>query len=327
VPSITIDVAIGLVFIFVLLSLIATAVTEWVTRAMGLRSKLLEAGIRNLLNDPALTLRLYNHPLIKALYREGDKPSYLSATTFTIALLDLLGLLVQTTGTAQPLSQIEDTVAKLPDSDAKNAARDLIGAIAAKTALGGIGAGSGAGSGPAGGIADDSVARAVAALINAAGGDRANSLKNIESWFDSAMERVSGWYKRCVQVITLGCALIVAVGLNADTVMIANGLSREPVLRAAVVSAASQATQQPLSSLDLAKVEKEFQELKVPIGWSGDPADGRGLPDSPSAWLAKIVGLLLTTVAVSLGAPFWFDLLNKLVNLRATGNPPQPAKP
>jgi len=36
------------------------------------------------------------------------------------------------------------------------------------------------------------------------------------------------------------------------------------------------------------------------------------------------MGLLLTTGAVSLEAPFWFDVLNKLVNIRSSGK--QPAK-
>jgi len=37
----------------------------------------------------------------------------------------------------------------------------------------------------------------------------------------------------------------------------------------------------------------------------------------------KLMGLFLTTGAVSLGAPFWFDVLNKLVNLRSSGNRPE----
>jgi hypothetical protein len=41
----------------------------------------------------------------------------------------------------------------------------------------------------------------------------------------------------------------------------------------------------------------------------------------------KILGLLVTVLAISLGAPFWFDLLNRLVNLRSTGKPPDPRRP
>ncbi len=58
-----------------------------------------------------------------------------------------------------------------------------------------------------------------------------------------------------------------------------------------------------------------LQDLGLPIGW-------RGLPQGAGAWLFKILGLAVTAIAVSFGAPFWFDLLNKLVNLRQTGKKP-----
>ena len=38
----------------------------------------------------------------------------------------------------------------------------------------------------------------------------------------------------------------------------------------------------------------------------------------------NILGWLITALAVSLGAPFWFDLLNRLVKLRGTGTKPKP---
>jgi hypothetical protein len=57
-----------------------------------------------------------------------------------------------------------------------------------------------------------------------------------------------------------------------------------------------------------------------PIGWKKDTL--RGLPDNSRDWLFKILGVLISTLAVAMGAPFWFSLLNKLVNLRLTGNPP-----
>jgi hypothetical protein len=41
--------------------------------------------------------------------------------------------------------------------------------------------------------------------------------------------------------------------------------------------------------------------------------------------LFKAIGLAMTAFAVSFGAPFWFDLLGRIVNLRATG--PKPPRP
>jgi hypothetical protein len=83
---------------------------------------------------------------------------------------------------------------------------------------------------------------------------------------------------------------------------------------------------------------QKLLELDLPIGWEftqvtdemvatsqqlgrADPRDnGRNvwnfLPVNNdnwfSLWLQKIVGLIATTIAVAQGAPFWFDLLNKI---------------
>ena len=58
---------------------------------------------------------------------------------------------------------------------------------------------------------------------------------------------------------------------------------------------------------------KTFLKLPLPLGWNKD-----GLPDSFYGWLLRVVGLLATTLAVSLGAPFWYDILRKLLDLRKT---------
>ena len=46
------------------------------------------------------------------------------------------------------------------------------------------------------------------------------------------------------------------------------------------------------------------------------------IPDDLLAILAKLFGLALTIGAVMLGAPFWFDLLSKIMRVRSTGAPP-----
>jgi hypothetical protein len=51
------------------------------------------------------------------------------------------------------------------------------------------------------------------------------------------------------------------------------------------------------------------------VGLHGDLRGG--------AIFSKLIGVLLTMFALSLGAPFWFDLLNKIVNLRAAGRAPE----
>jgi hypothetical protein len=70
----------------------------------------------------------------------------------------------------------------------------------------------------------------------------------------------------------------------------------------------------------------------LPVGWSRDPNDpGYFHPPRLSlefaGWaLYKLFGLIISIVAVSLGAPFWFDTLSKFMNLRSAGTPPGETK-
>ena len=57
-----------------------------------------------------------------------------------------------------------------------------------------------------------------------------------------------------------------------------------------------------------------LEQLGIPLGWQAKPKN--------EEWPNKLIGLLLTTFAISLGAPFWFDILNKVINLRSSGKAP-----
>src|ERR671914_748717 len=87
------EVAIGLVFVYLLLSLVCTTANELIAALTTWRAINLEQGIRNLLNDPsgnALAKVFYEHPLIKGLYRdEKRKPSYIPSRTFALTLMDI----------------------------------------------------------------------------------------------------------------------------------------------------------------------------------------------------------------------------------------------
>jgi hypothetical protein len=77
------------------------------------------------------------------------------------------------------------------------------------------------------------------------------------------------------------------------------------------------------------QIYQELSDTSLPFGYNDRPGIGPGDPDTDLGswlrWLArKIPGLLVTTFAVALGAPFWFDVLNKISNLRAAGKRPEP---
>jgi hypothetical protein len=94
------EVAIGITFIYLLLSLICTALNEGMASLFDKRGKNLLEGIKNLLNDPKFTglaQQVYNHGLIGGISQYASNPgkrtrlpSYMSPTSFSLALLDIL---------------------------------------------------------------------------------------------------------------------------------------------------------------------------------------------------------------------------------------------
>jgi hypothetical protein len=164
-----------------------------------------------------------------------------------------------------------------------------------------------------------------------------------EQWYDNSMDRVSGWFKSNTTYILLGIGLVVAIVFNVDTIAVTNNLLQNPGVRSALaarsaevgqtVAANTQATPgpgqstqasatQPISAADLQATTALLNSLNLPIGWPDrDMSDASKTIDF-NWWLKKIIGLLMTGFAVSQGAPFWFDLLNKVTNLRSAGNPP-----
>src|SRR4051794_21539819 len=96
------DAAIGLVFIFLLLSLICTALNEVIENILKKRATDLEKGIRELLlpnnatDTQNLMQQFYQHPIISSLYKGNYKPSgrnlpsYIPASNFSHAILDII---------------------------------------------------------------------------------------------------------------------------------------------------------------------------------------------------------------------------------------------
>lgn len=277
------DVGFGLIFIFLLLSLICTAVNEIIASIFGFRAQMLKQGIGRLLDNPALIDTFYKNSLIKSLSREGKDPSYISARTFRMALTSLAKVRDLT-----KVSSIRDAIVAWPVSpDLRNS---------------------------------------LLALIDDAGGNIEKIKLNIEKWFDDTMERVTGWYVRRMKWISLIVACVITIGSNADTISITKAFIRNPALREAVAAQAqayterSQADSDAAPSTIITNTTEQIKQMQIPLGW---PMNSELVPDG---WLNKIIGLLLTTIAISLGAPFWFDLLQRVAKIRGSGAQPQTAE-
>src|SRR5688500_8749037 len=99
------EIALAMIFVYLLLSLLCSAVAEYIEAKMNYRAKDLEKGIRLLLDpqekdktvpgqtplakDRSVAGLLYNHPLVKSLYRGEKRPSYIPSRTFALALWDM----------------------------------------------------------------------------------------------------------------------------------------------------------------------------------------------------------------------------------------------
>ena len=176
--------------------------------------------------------------------------------------------------------------------------------------------------------------------------------KNVEQWFNDAMDRVSGWYKRWTQVLLVVLALVAVSVTNADTIALSKRLARDSALRASLVAAASDIVKSAPSPSGAAaapgaatpapaptptplppdlrdKVFAQAQQINLPLGWATTPVDpyaAEQVPGDIGGWLLKMCGLLISAAMVSLGAPFWFDTLSRFVNLRGAGTPPGESK-
>lgn len=310
------DVAIGLALIYLLLSLVASGVHEAAEAIVKSRAVELERGIRSLLDDPeghGMARNLYEHPLVSSLYpgkyevmekrfRGQTLPDYIPARSFAVALLDMTVRGTDVGPYAAQQTHPDMSIASLRSSVSR--------------------------------IPSVFVQRAVLSAIDAARGDINRVQANLEEWFDTAMDRVSGQYKRRTQFWLFGIGLATTVILNVNSIAIADYLSHNAVAREALVSRAQQirtdSTYQRLiadpATIDRATARaayEDLQSLKLPIGWD------RQLPMPPSMTgsdafffrLKQVFGLLITAFAIMLGAPFWFDLLNKFMVIRSTVKP------
>jgi hypothetical protein len=158
-------------------------------------------------------------------------------------------------------------------------------------------------------------------------GDRDKFRASIERSFDDVMDRASGWYKRRVQLILFVLALGLVCVINADSAALAQRLWKDDALRAAVVSQANKVVQTGRAECTqgegetradaAAKCVDEVNQFGLPLGWSHDTSPHNVFWDG----LGKVLGLLVTAFALTLGAPFWFDLLGKVSRLRGSGPP------
>jgi hypothetical protein len=334
-----IDVAIGLILMYLMLSLLCTVVNEYISTKLNLRSKTLRDALQKLIDDPALLKNFYEHGLITSSSQSsgsGAQSLLQAAATWVGAYHSLKNQVAPPTATGAATVS-PGAEAEHPSYLASGTvALALMGSLLKKTPgtqdVAGITAAINALTGPAG---DPKIKDALKASVLKAGTDIDKLQQGIATWFDDSMDRLSGAYKRKMKWIAMLIGLLVAIAFNADSFNVATTLWNDPDRRASTVAIATEAAKKPVppstqptteQGLRNAVTDTEKMLRSLPIGWNCLAADGSiGKCWEKLSWPSPVqfLGWLLTAAALSLGAPFWFDMLGKLINLRGAGAKPQ----
>ncbi len=339
------DLVIGIIFIYFLLSIVVSILLEIRSKTFSLRANNLEAWLKDTFEKEGLADSLLDHDLIKTLVKKGRKPAYIPDQNFVDALFDIVN---QEKGNAltYTVEEIKDAFEKsqLLPNDLK---RNILQQISESETK-----------------AQNYIKAKKDEVI-----DELLEVKNgVAQWFDNCMIRVGGTYRNMQQKWLLWFSFTVVILFNADTISLSKYLYNNKDVRDALVEQASRSTQDSLtvafyqqvmessaiaqstdsvvigkdgmvlineikgSVANLEKVNAELEALSLPLGWQSFALEFKKVREKGSGgsmfllFLMKLVGLAVTGFAVSMGSPFWFDILNKLVNLKGTGGKPATKK-
>lgn len=306
------SVVIGLVFVYLIYSLLGSIITEIIATNFQLRNFVLKHAIKKMLNDGApqkdksFGSMFFNHPLTKALSTGNflsRSPSYIKSETFAKVVTDLLR--GKNIGAGQSArAAIENSIAT------KKLAWDESVEMAGDTEI-----------------------YLQSIWADAQGDvDKFNAL--LAQWFTEMMDRSTGWYKKYTQYILFGVGLTIAVAFNVDTITIATKLHDNPQLQEKVIVMANDMLQKypdgvaPITNPDLkTELSKEAKKYEAELfnkagkllGGEVEETNnllGLGWGTTECNKPLPVAGWILTALAISFGAPFWFDLLNKLMQFR-----------
>lgn len=378
------DIALGLVFIYLTLSLIASEIQELISTFLQWRAKHLKQSIELLiaggsetgsdeLNKAVKLVReLYTDPIINTLnqqskdgiekgFRDVTKnikqkvseekqsaPSYIPSETFAITLLESLKIPqlihhVKNPNTQNNLQMILSSYKQLktgindPSSPSYQTIQSIYGDIQGNQEFKNL-----VTSLPA--HVPDKLIDSLSVIadrtkikVNDIKEEVKQFQKEVETWFDRSMDRASGVYKRNAKGVAILIGISIAILTNTDTFHLLNRLSRDSAIRSVITQRAIEQAESESGNPGLIKeLQEDLSGASVPIGWQNlnqqldlQPLDtSRG--NNANAILRKIwkviamfCGWVISGLAIAMGAPFWFDILNKVVNVRNAGPKPK----
>jgi len=334
------DLVIGIIFIYFLLSIISSSVVEMILTAKRIRARVLEKWLVTIFDkkikqsdgtEITLGQAIMDHCSVTALSKKGQSTSYIGPKNFTTALIEKITFQVDPTKIVKTIDELITSIEKTTVLSTEFQRALLNYAYEAK----------------------DSYEKLTVKTMSEIEMFRSK----VENWYDSSMDRLTGVLKRHSSFFTIIVACSIAIFLNADSIAISKYLYSNPEARAKLaakayetakdstikanlttvknaiaadtISRTKDSTEQTIEQIEqnfkakLNEVNEANAALKaaIPIGWSN--TDFKAIDSWFLFILSKIGGLALTVLAIFMGAPFWFDILNKVANLRGSG--PKPA--
>jgi hypothetical protein len=321
------EIIIGLIFIYFLLSMLVSILQEIVANFTSLRGKLLLKSAASMLEleskeaqkeliDKFKESKVYKKYLTKGLMSK-TLPSYLSPKQFVAVVKDMLEGPAPAEGERSldaPAGNEGVSLEGVKDKDLRSHLETLKGQMSLSSRD----------------ISDEYQAEI----------DKAEQA--IATYFDEMMSLTSSWYKRNVQYLIFFIGFVVAVGVDADTFAIYGSLSQNSTARQEILQIAtdfvdsdrsatltptpldSNATQEEIADNlgDLKTklntiISEDLEGAATPLGlgWEESDYTDRSIWD----WLLKLLGWIVTALAISQGAPFWFDLLKLLTRSGGQG--------
>jgi hypothetical protein len=275
--STVLEVAIGLTFCYGMVALIVSSLQEALAAAFSLRANTLLAGVKSMLNDPcfdALARAVYAHPLVNP-HADGSaqgERDLRNKPSYIEPAQFAIALVDTLWRTPGDFLQLASAIDNIPDAQLRRAMQGMYG--------------------------------------------RARDLQHFQDmlagWFDNAMARMSGTYKRRQLLISLLLALLLAILFNIDSIHLFRALWQGPALAAQLHQAGAFAP----GTFDPAMLDAL---TALPIGWTQFP------PMMNQAFALQVAGWIVTASTALFGAPFWFDLMQRVVHMRASGARPDEA--
>jgi hypothetical protein len=304
-----IETVIGLVFVYALFSLFASTLQETIATQMNRRGRLLEESLASMLDGARRTGSWWERivPLFRVSVDGWDFVERASSPKHEMTKRILTHGLIW--------SGMRDD--RLPSAiDGDQFARALIEILCGE-AKDLVPTADGFAKGVEVAIKKREPLDALRTIVAEAGGDLDKIRQGLRVWFDTSQDRVTGWYQREVRKVLFCLGLLIAISFNVDSFQLAKSIYNDPSLQQRLAAAEKQYSDQA-SSADQKKEEKktvdeirsEIAGLGLPIGW---PAPQR------YGYILIVAGWIVSAFAISFGAPFWFDLLSKVMQLRATG--------